>query len=138
MSDSPPEPSLDEAEAALFARGIQEFNTGYFFECHETLEDLWQGVRGPSRDFYQGLIQIAVALYHLGRGNLAGARSLFERGLKRLEKYPSRYGGIELATLRDEARVWWARIEQGLAGEPELDRLPKIRVARTEGGPGNT
>jgi len=132
VSDSTPEPTLDAGEADLFRRGIEEFNTGYFFECHETLEDLWQGVRGPSRDFYQGLIQIAVALYHLGRGNHAGASSLFERGLKRLDKYPDRYGGIELVTLRDEARVWWARLQQGLPTEPALSTLPKIRPIRTE------
>lgn len=127
MTDPPPEPVLGGEESRLFWQGIDEFNTGYFFECHETLEDLWQGVRGPSRDFYQGLIQIAVALYHLTRGNLAGARSLFGRGLKRLDKYPAIYGGIDLDMLREEARAWQARIEAGVFSEPELDTLPKCR-----------
>ena len=127
MTEPPPEPSLDEAETRLYFQGIEEFNTGYFFECHETLEDLWQGVRGPSRDFYQGLIQLAVSLYHLSRGNLAGARSLFARGLKRLEKYPASYGGIDLGGLRDEARAWQARLEDGVSSEPDLASLPKIR-----------
>jgi predicted metal-dependent hydrolase len=133
-----PAPTLTPDERQLFERGIEEFNAGYFFECHETLEDLWTGVRGPARDFYQGLIQIAVALYHLGRGNLAGSSSLFKRGLNRLDKYPERYGGIELGALRDEARAWQARVESGLEVEPALAALPKVRRIRTEDGAGST
>lgn len=122
-----PEPALSDDDRRLFEQGIEEFNTGFFFECHETLEDLWTGIRGPTRDFYQGLIQIAVALYHLTRGNLAGARSLFQRGLTRLDKYPARFGGLELGALRDEARAWLARIEEGVESEPDLAQLPKLR-----------
>ncbi len=40
-----PEPDLDAEERRAFARGVDEFNRGYFFECHDTLEDLWTGVR---------------------------------------------------------------------------------------------
>jgi uncharacterized protein len=134
VTEPPPEPSLTDDEKRLFQQGVHEFNTGCFFECHETLEDLWGGVRGTSRDFFQGLIQIAVALYHLGRGNRAGAASLFERGLKRLDKYPPRYGGIELGALRDEARAWQARLDE-VVSEPALESLPKIRTAD---GPGST
>ena len=133
----PPDPQLADDEKRLFEQGLEEFNTGYFFECHETLEDLWTGIRGPSRDFYQGLIQIAVALYHLTRGNLAGARSLFQRGLKRLDKYPARYGGIELASLRHEAKAWLTRIDEGLYSEPDLAQLPKCRRI-TRNDPGST
>jgi uncharacterized protein len=121
------DPALDEEERRLFERGLEEFNTGYYFECHETLEDLWTGIRGPARDFFQGLIQIAVALYHLTRGNLAGARSLFQRGLARLDKYPDHYGGVDLGELREEARVWLSRVEAGTFSEPDLAALPKCR-----------
>jgi predicted metal-dependent hydrolase len=126
VSARPPEPELGAEERRLYAQGIDEFNAGLFFECHETLEDLWTGVRGPSRDFFQGLIQIAVALYHLTRGNLAGAESLFGRALKRLEKYPDRYGGIDLGTLRADARRWRERTAAGGLAEPAVSELPKI------------
>ena len=126
MSD-PAEPPLSEEDRRLLERGIEEFNTGYFFECHETLEDLWQGTRGPSRDFFQGLIQIAVALYHLTRGNLAGARSLFQRGLARLDKYPGAYYALDVGELREEARLWLSRVEGGVFSEPDLAALPKLR-----------
>jgi len=108
----PPEPQLNAEERALFDRGVAEFNAGLYFECHESLEDLWTGVRGPTRDFFQGLIQVSVAFHHLTRGNLGGARSTLTRALKRLEPYPDRYYGFELATHRRLLGRWLAAIER--------------------------
>ena len=93
---TPPEPRLDDEERRQFDRGVDEFNRGFYFECHDTIEDLWAGLRGPSRDFFQGLIQVSVAFYHLGNGNLAGAESMMRRALKRFERYPDRYFGFDL------------------------------------------
>jgi uncharacterized protein len=97
----------------LFARGVDEFNRGFYFECHDTLEDLWSGLRGPVRDFFQGLIQVSVAFYHLGNGNPAGAESMMRRALKRFERYPDRYFGFDLAAQRAELRHWLSRIASG-------------------------
>jgi uncharacterized protein len=96
----PPEPQLDEEERRQFDRGVVEFNRGFYFECHDTIEDLWSGLRGPWRDFFQGLIQVSVAYYHLGNGNGAGAESMARRALKRFERYPDRYFGFDLAGQR--------------------------------------
>jgi predicted metal-dependent hydrolase len=105
-----PEPVLQEDERRAFEKGVAEFNAGQYFECHDTLEDLWSGVRGPSRDFFQGLIQVAVAFHHLTRGNLAGAESLLQRAQGRLAKYPDRYYGFDLERLRAELFGWLARV----------------------------
>ena len=64
-----------------------EFNAGLFFESHEHLEEVWQQERGPVRDFYKGLIQLAAAYVHLGRGNLKGGERLCRTGLQYLEPY---------------------------------------------------
>jgi predicted metal-dependent hydrolase len=120
-----PEPALAEEDRALFEKGVAEFNAGLFFECHDTLEDLWSGVRGPSRDFFQGLIQVSVAFYHLTRGNLAGAESLLQRALGRLAKYPERYYGFDLAVLRAELTTWLERVRAGETGDLAAERLPK-------------
>lgn len=57
------------------------WNEGRFFEAHEVLEGLW--IR--TRDEYQrGLIQLAAALHHVERGNVKGARTMFDRALPRL------------------------------------------------------
>jgi predicted metal-dependent hydrolase len=86
----PREPTLDPEERRALAKGVREFNDGYYFECHDTLEDLWSGLRGDARDFFQGLIQVAVGYYHLGNDNPSGARSMFERALQRFEKVSRR------------------------------------------------
>jgi uncharacterized protein len=126
---SPPEPALDAAEQELFRRGVQELNTGFYFECHETLEDLWTGVRGPSRDFFQGLIQIAVGFYHLTRGNDEGAGRMLDRAQVRLSKYPDHYGGVELGTLRAETAALRARIADGSVTQAAAADLPKCRLS---------
>ena len=92
---------------------MDEFNRGFYFECHDTIEDLWSGLRGPSRDFFQGLIQVSVAFYHLGNGNLAGAESMTRRALKRFERYPDRYFGFDLAAQRGALHLLLERIAHG-------------------------
>jgi predicted metal-dependent hydrolase len=125
----PPEPPLDAAEQELFRRGLQELNTGFYFECHETLEDLWTGVRGPARDFFQGLIQIAVGFYHLTRGNDEGAGRMLDRAVARLSKYPDHYGGVDLGGLRGEVETLRARIADGSVTHAEAADLPRCRPA---------
>lgn len=127
MSAPPPAPQLDPDERRAFDKGVAEFNAGYFFECHDTLEDMWTGVRGPSRDFFQGLIQVSVAFYHLSNGNPAGAQSMLRRALKRFEGYPDRYFGFDLARHREELRSWQHRVEGGSALELDVAAVPKWR-----------
>ena len=73
--------------------GARLFNAGEFFESHEVWESLWHEVDGPERELLQGMIQIAAAFHHLVRGNIAGARYLYDRGRRRLFAHlPSRAG----------------------------------------------
>jgi len=116
MSSPPKEPCLSGEEARAFREGVAQFNEGLFFECHDTLEDLWAGLRGPSRDFFQGLIQVSVAFYHLSRGNEAGAESLLRRALRRFEAYPDRYFGFDLAAHRLEIERCLDSILRGEGG----------------------
>jgi predicted metal-dependent hydrolase len=118
-------------------QGVEEFNRAYFFEAHEILEDLWRGTSGPLRLFYQGLIQLAVALYHLSNGNRRGALNLLEKGLAKLEAYRPVCQHIDVDTLCREARAWLDRVRQ--AGERELtvnpEQLPRIRWIAAERDP---
>ena len=67
-----------EPEYAAF---VDCWNDVRFFEAHEVLEGLWMRTRDRRQ---QGLIQLAAALYHVQRGNLKGARTMFDRALPRL------------------------------------------------------
>ena len=127
MPGPPPAPALDPEERRAFEKGVAQFNAGYFFECHDTLEDMWTGLRGPSRDFFQGLIQVSVAFYHLSNANLAGAQSMLRRALKRFEKYPDRYFGFDLGRHRQELRSWQERIERGDLADLARGVVPKWR-----------
>ena len=122
---APPEPQLDADERRQFDRGVDEFNRGFYFECHDTLEDMWMGLRGPARDFFQGLIQVSVAFYHLTGGNLPGAESMLRRALKRFGRYPDRYFGFDLAAHRVELEGWLPRIASGRVDGVTLAELPK-------------
>ncbi len=83
-----------------FELGIAEFNEGKFFECHDTFEELWMEERGEAKRFLQGLIQGAVGIFHMIRGNLAGAESQLSKSLAKLGEYQSHYLGIDVAALR--------------------------------------
>ena len=109
---------MADDEATLFHRGLTLFNEGHYFDAHEAWEDAWHLVTGPRRDYYQGLIQCAVALEHVRRGNPRGALMVFARAKPRLQPYPSPYMGIDWHAL---AR----RLEQLLA---PLEALPKDRL----------
>ena len=91
--------------ADLLADGINFFNAGRYFEAHERWEDLWRETRGPLRLFYQGLVQAAVGLHHLGRGNLNGARAQLSKSVAKLSEYPPRFCQIDNAKLVDELRI---------------------------------
>jgi predicted metal-dependent hydrolase len=129
VTDAPPvpEPVLDDEERRGFEKGVLEFNRGLFFECHDSLEEVWAGIRGPGRDFFQGLIQVSVGFYHFSNANRGGALTLLRRGLKRLELYPDFYGGLDLLALRAEVARWAERIEAGEEFPGSLEALPKYR-----------
>ena len=97
-----------------FRRGIEEFNRGLFFECHDTLEDLWMETVGTDRLFLQGLIQVSVGFYHLFNENFRGAASQFSRGLGKLEKYRPSHRGIELNCFTEEVGRWLTVAKHGL------------------------
>ncbi len=80
-------------------RGIELFNEGSFFECHEVLEEEWTPLRGPRRVFLQALIHVAVGMHHWQRGNARGASGQFQKGLRKLEPYRPFCEGIHTGRL---------------------------------------
>jgi uncharacterized protein len=124
---------MDALPPAL-RQGVEEFNCACFFEAHDTLEELWRDTSGPLRLFYQGLIQLAVGLYHLSNGNRRGALNLLEKGLAKLEAYQPVCQNIDVDSLCHEARAWLDRVRHAGAGEVTIDAgpLPRIRWIASE------
>jgi uncharacterized protein len=86
-----------------------------YFECHEVMEELW--LEEGRNTLYQGLLQVAVGLYHYRNGNVGGAVKLLTAALEKLEREPSEVLGIDLGLLREEARVYLDKLHR-LPGEP--------------------
>lgn len=86
-----------------FWQGVEQFNQQQFYDCHDTLEALWMEAEISHKPFYQGILQIAVAFYHLGNHNWRGAVILLGEGINRLQPYPSTYGGIDVDQLLDQS-----------------------------------
>ena len=133
---APKEPELAEEDRSALRRGTSEFNRGYFFECHDTLEEAWSGIRGDARDFFQGLIQVSVGLYHWRNGNAGGAVTMLDRGLKRLSPYGASYCGMELETLRREVAAARVRIVAGEGFPEDYSGLPRYRLEESPSAPG--
>ncbi|MCE2484868.1 MAG: DUF309 domain-containing protein [Desulfurellaceae bacterium] len=91
-----PRPELSELTLAV-RKGVLLFNHRLFFEVHEVLEAQWIQEVDPERRFLQGLIQIAVAFYHLGNHNLNGALSLLGDGLDKIRPHAPAYLGLALS-----------------------------------------
>jgi predicted metal-dependent hydrolase len=123
-------------ERAQLERGVAQFNDRLFYECHDTLEELWAGLRGGARDLVQGLIQISVGFYHLGNGNRTGAVRLFDRGLERLSGYPGRCAGLDLGALR-EALAPWREAVAGARPLPTGGPPPIRQLSPGDGGVGS-
>ncbi|QEG34636.1 DUF309 domain-containing protein [Bythopirellula goksoeyrii] len=110
----------------LYLAGIEHFNVCDFFEAHETWEELWTEYRGPGRKFYQGLIQVAVALHHFGNGNIRGARKVYLTSLNYLADYPSLYMGLDLDTFRDQYKECFADVLASEEEYPQIEIVPDL------------
>jgi hypothetical protein len=111
-------------------KGIDEFNNRLFFECHESLEEIWLEEHGEDRAFYQGLIQIAAGYLKWEQGVLIGAIKLWRTGLAKLEAYPAVHMGVDLAPLIEATRKNLKEVEaahQQNAAAPDIP-IPQISL----------
>lgn len=90
-SRSPSEPRL--------ARGLELIRSGELFAAHEVLEDAWRAAEPAERDFYQGLVHVAVAWYQAGRGNRVGCERQLAKAARRLAPYAPAHRGLDVAAL---------------------------------------
>lgn len=84
---------------AYLSEGLRLFDEGDYFLSHETLEEYWAEAPKQERDFFQGLINLAVGLHHYHRGNLNGMQMQFRKASARLSSYPPDYEGVDLAAV---------------------------------------
>ncbi|MCA9153589.1 MAG: DUF309 domain-containing protein [Pirellulaceae bacterium] len=109
-----------------YLQGIEHFNVCDFFEAHEVWEELWTDYQGPSRRFYQGLIQMAVCLHHFGNGNTRGAKKLYHGCRSYLDEYRPFHEGCDLDKLLGELEACCAEIVQSDEDYPDIEIVPDL------------
>ena len=107
--------------------GVMLFNHGFFFECHEFLEEIWLKEKGREKAFLKGLIHACVAFYHLEYENIKGTVSYLKKSSSILKEFQPSFFGIDV-------RYFLSDIEKVLKvfAEPELryavDDIPAIKL----------
>ncbi|MEB3213867.1 MAG: DUF309 domain-containing protein [Leptolyngbyaceae bacterium] len=91
-------PITDDSPPSLWL-GIEQFNQREFYACHDTLEAIWMDAKSSEKNFYQGILQIAVALYHLGNHNWKGCVILMGEGIHRLRGFLPHYEDVDVQGL---------------------------------------
>lgn len=136
MAQRPAEATPGPDTTDSLAKAVQEFNSWRFYDCHETLEDVWREVGGKSSeaelaDFYQGIIKVAAGFHHVLRDNHRGAILLLADSLRLLAPYRPRTLGVDVGSLTESVRRCLEQIEAlGPERLREFDRgmIPTIRL----------
>ena len=106
-----------------FEEAIAQFNSGDYYACHDTLEAIWNDAWQSDRAFYQGILQIAVGLYHLKNQNWHGAAVLLGEGTSRLPAYLPDYQSIDVETLLEDSLLILRTVQ--LSGKDGMVNLLK-------------
>ncbi len=113
----------------LALKGIEEFNRGEFFECHEYLEEAWMQEPGRVRSLYQGILQVGVGFYHQQNGNWRGATGVLRNGIERLREFEPETSGIDVSRLVRESERCLAELEElgrDRVGEFDRSAIPRV------------
>lgn len=125
---------METNHEALYWQGIEHFNACDFFEAHEAWEELWTDYHGPSRKFYQGLIQAAVALHHFGNGNIRGAKKLFLSSQAYLDPYRPAHQHLDVEKFLAQLTDCFTEVMASSEEFPQIDidpeRIPEIHLSR--------
>ena len=114
-------PDPADTPDSRYQHGVELFNCGEFFDAHEVWEELWLDCPAVERRFYQSLIQAAVALYHWGNGNLAGATRLFHSGQRYMAPYGPTHRGLNV-------NDFWSQVRDRIFG-PSTAPAPRITLS---------
>ena len=128
-------PLSAEDQRAAFDKAVAEFNSWRFYDCHETLEDVWRAEPGHIADLFQGVIKVAAGLHHLLRGNRKGTLNLLAHALQLLEPFEPAAFGIDVRRLRQETSDVLDRVRA--LGPRRLDEFDRATMPRIhpEAGP---
>jgi len=108
-------------KSSVYQFGIDLYNYGYWWECHEIFEAFWRaaGDGTPAGQCFRGLIQIAAGNLKRQVGARQPALNLYQAGMSRLTVLGRRYMGIDLPQFIEKVRAY----AEGRTDRPALIRL---------------
>ncbi|HKU56325.1 MAG TPA: DUF309 domain-containing protein [Gaiellaceae bacterium] len=98
---------------AAFKRGLEEIRAGRYFEAHEELEAAWRAASAEERDFFQGLVHVAVAWYQAGRDRPVATASQLEKAARRLAPFAPEHREVDVADVLEQVERAQARVADG-------------------------
>jgi predicted metal-dependent hydrolase len=119
-------PNCQQVPEPDLAEGIALFNRGEYYACHDALEAIWMVAPTAEKPFYQGILQIAVGLYHLGNHNWRGAMTLVGEGVNRLRAFEPDYEGVDVAKFVDCGWAWLMALNA--VGADQVATLAEIAI----------
>ncbi len=125
-----PKREVPERVPELVLQGIEEFNKGEFYECHEYLEEAWMQEPRRVRFLYQGILQVGVGFYHLQNGNWRGTTGLLRNGTIRLKEFEPTTLGIDVARLVRECELCLKELEE--LGRKRVEEFDQKKVPKVE------
>jgi predicted metal-dependent hydrolase len=99
--------------ADSYKQGIAHIRAGRFFEAHEELELVWRDAAPEERDFYQGLVHVAVAWYQAGRGRPVACGSQLEKAARRLAPFAPEHRGVDVRDVLEQVEAARAVVAGG-------------------------
>jgi predicted metal-dependent hydrolase len=92
---------------------LDEIRAGRYFAAHEELETAWRAAEAEERNFFQGLVHVAVAWYQAGRGRPVATASQLEKAARRLGPYAPEHRGVDVAHVLAQVGAARARLAEG-------------------------
>jgi uncharacterized protein len=117
---------MSDLVARAYERGLEHIEQGEYFAAHEALEEAWRAAPKEERDFFQGLVHVAVAWHHASvTGRPVACERQLAKAARRLARYDPSYRGLDVADLLGQ-------VERARGTFPALP-TPRLRRTRTPG-----
>jgi len=107
--------------------GAMLFNSGFYFECHECLEEVWLEEKGTEKSFLKSLIHASVAFYHLEYENIHGAINYLERIRTRFKHFDNLFLGVNVKAFLSDIDNSIKQLKESRSHYPK-GAIPKIKI----------
>ena len=126
--------AFDEHALACLRRGLAQARAGDYFAAHDDWEEVWQGLSGHRRMFWQAMIQLVVGGYHFSNGNLRGCQGQWQKALVKCDSLLQQCAAPSpepVVQLREILQAELRRVAQGENPLPALDHFAVSVLSET-------